>query len=146
MIVFILCIINVNTTSSSNFTKINEGHLVKYIYYDMKQVYILYNQTRLPIWNADTFNDMGFDWGKINFLPRYVMDTIKDGDKLDIYDNDNYIKNKESIKQAYINRLVEPAFDFSDNMLSLTSNEMMRPETLIIIVGQYRTFGETCIR
>ena len=135
---------------NSNIIKNNkfEGQTVKYIYFTNKQVYVIYNSSRLPIWNADTFNDLKFDWYKIIPLPRYVLDDFPLGNKLDMYDNSNdyYLQNRDSIISTYMNRSSSNhVVDYSDNMLNPTTDEMDKPETLIIIVGKYRTFGQTCI-
>jgi len=117
------------------------------MFYGDKQVYVIYNSSKLPIWNPDTFNDLGLNWNNIIPLPQYVLNEFPLASKLDMYDssNDYYIKNKDIIKELYINRSMNHIVDFSDNMLKPTTDEMDKPETLIIIIGKYRTFGQTCI-
>jgi len=89
----LLCISSSNSNNNDNRF---EGQTVKYMFYGDKQVYVIYNSSKLPIWNPDTFNDLGLNWNNIIPLPQYVLNEFPLASKLDMYDssNDYYIKNK----------------------------------------------------
>ena len=145
VILLLLLLFSIDNSISYVYNSKFEGQTVKYIHFANKQVYVIYNASKLPVWNVDTFNDLQFDWNKIIPLPRYVLDAFPIGNKLDIYDSDTYKLNRDDIKAVYMNRSTNHIVDFSDNMLHPTSDEMDKPETLVIIVGKYRTFGQTCL-